>query len=155
MNGGAFTGSFGGSTSSGGGGGGSWGSITGTIGDQEDLQSALNTKANDVRHGIGMVSGATTIDPTLGNYQDCWTSGDTTFNFSTNGNEGDVLRLCILFDSGNHVIDIGADIELPSLGGTVFPFNHETWRSSRFQFEFFGGRWCLTSWSGFFIENVD
>lgn len=50
----------------GGGGGGTWGSITGTLSAQTDLQAALNAKQNGVTLTTTGTSGAATFNPTTG-----------------------------------------------------------------------------------------
>lgn len=68
----------------GGGGGATWGTISGTLSDQSDLQSALDAKAQDRRTVSALAtSGSVGIDVSLGDYFTLALTGNvSTFTFS-------------------------------------------------------------------------
>lgn len=105
----------------GGGGGVTWGAITGTLSSQTDLQTALDTKAQDRRTVSALAtSGSVGIDVALGDYFTIGLAGDvSTFTFSNLPGSGKGASLMIRITQDSTPRTVGWPASFKWAGGVA------------------------------------
>jgi len=119
-----------------------------------EARAAIGAAA-DTHHDLGQKSGAITPALADGNYQFCVLNGDATlFTPSGSATEGDRFTFAMQWVSGAYTLNFSG-IQLPTGVAGLLPVTLEIWRSYRVGLYFSGGKWCLESLSGPFIESID